>query len=211
MESLEIQNLGCENYETTFVKMKNFTKNRDNHTADQIWMVQHFPVFTLGAGANIKNILFSGDIPIVKSDRGGDVTYHAPGQAIVYLLFNLKRFKSKLKPKIFIKKIEQAVISTLKEYNIDSEYNNNFPGVYLSNGDLKGSKIASLGLRITNGFSYHGVSLNVKMDLTPFSWINPCGRKGLRVVDISNIIKDISLEKVHKKLAFNLQHHLNKI
>ncbi|MGZ5819458.1 MAG: lipoyl(octanoyl) transferase LipB, partial [Burkholderiaceae bacterium] len=174
--------LGRAEYAPTFDAMRAFTDARTADTPDEIWIVEHPPVFTLGLGADAAHVLDAHDIPVVQTDRGGEVTYHGPGQVVLYLLMDLRRRKAdaRLFAREFVNNIEQAVIDTLAAYNLTSERKPGAPGIYVSDSAWQGAKIAALGLKIrANGCTYHGVSLNVAMDLTPFSWINPCGYEGL--------------------------------
>ena len=200
---------GVEPYEDTFAAMRAFTDTRTDATDDQLWIVEHPPVFTLGLGANPAHVLDAHGIPVVQTDRGGEVTYHGPGQAIAYLLFDLRRAGRKLLPREFVQGIEQAVIDTLAAYNLHGERKAGAPGIYVSNGGWRGAKIAALGLKIrANGCTYHGVSLNVAMDLQPFSWINPCGFAGLATVDMKTLGVDAPLADVQRALAHHLEQQL---
>jgi lipoyl(octanoyl) transferase len=197
---------GYEAYDTTFAAMRAFTDARTATTANQLWMVEHPPVFTLGLGANAAHIIDAHDIPIVQTDRGGEVTYHGPGQAVIYLLFDLRREGRKILPREFVSRIEQAVIDTLAAYNLSGERKLGAPGIYIAKGEHQGAKIAALGLKIRgNGCTYHGVSLNVAMDLEPFSWINPCGYPGLQTIDMKTLGVTVSLNEVQQCLT----HHLH--
>jgi lipoyl(octanoyl) transferase len=197
---------GHEAYDTTFAAMRAFTDARTETTANQLWMVEHPPVFTLGLGADATHIIDAHDIPIVQTDRGGEVTYHGPGQAVIYLLFDLRRQAKKILPREFVTRIEQAVIDTLAAYNLSGERKSGAPGIYIAKGDYQGAKIAALGLKIRgNGCTYHGVSLNVAMDLEPFSWINPCGYPGLQTIDMKTLGVTASLNEAQQCLA----HHLH--
>jgi lipoyl(octanoyl) transferase len=197
---------GYEAYDTTFAAMRAFTDARSAATANQLWMVEHPPVFTLGLGADPAHIIHAHDIPIVQTDRGGEVTYHGPGQAVVYLLFDLRRQAKKILPREFVNRIEQAVIDTLAAYNLSGERKPGAPGIYVANGEHQGAKIAALGLKIRgNGCTYHGVSLNVVMDLQPFSWINPCGYAGLQTIDMKTLGVTTSLSEAQQLLT----HHLH--
>lgn len=200
---------GVEPYEDTFAAMRAFTDTRTDTTSDQLWIVEHPPVFTLGLGANPAHVLDAHGTPVVQTDRGGEVTYHGPGQAIVYLLFDLRRTGRKLLPREFVQGIEQAVIDTLAAYNLRGERKAGAPGIYVSDGGWRGAKIAALGLKIrANGCTYHGVSLNVAMDLQPFSWINPCGFAGLATVDMKTLGVDAPLADVQRALALHLEQQL---
>lgn len=198
---------GRERYETTFAAMRAFTDARIADTPDELWIVEHPPVFTLGLGADPANVLEAHDIPVVQTDRGGEVTYHGPGQVVIYLLIDLRRRGpgARLLARDFVHKIEQSVIDTLAAYNLAGERKPGAPGIYLSNGPWQGAKIAALGLKVrANGCTYHGVSFNVAMDLTPFSWIHPCGYEGLATVDMKTLGVDIPLADAQLALAHEL-------
>lgn len=201
---------GSESYETTFAAMRSFTDTRTADTPDQLWIVEHPPVFTLGLGADPAHILNAHEVPVVQTDRGGEVTFHGPGQAIIYILCDLRRKQgARLLPREFVRAIEQAVINTLAAYNLNGERRTGAPGIYLADGDWQGAKIAALGLKIrASGCTYHGVSLNVAMDLTPFSWINPCGYAGLATVDMRTLNVSAPLTDVQLALAGNLTEQL---
>jgi lipoyl(octanoyl) transferase len=199
--------LGHAEYVPTFEAMRAFTDARDADTPDEIWIVEHPPVFTLGLGADASHVLDPYDIPVIQTDRGGEVTYHGPGQVVIYLLMDLRRRKddARLFAREFVNNIEQAVIDTLAAYNLACERKLGAPGIYVSDGSWQGAKIAALGLKIRgNGCTYHGVSLNVAMDLTPFSRINPCGYEGLKSVDMKTLGVDIPLKAVQSALADKL-------
>jgi lipoyl(octanoyl) transferase len=199
---------GLEDYGTSFAAMRAFTDSRTAQTDDQLWIVEHPPVFTLGLGADPSHVLDAHAIPVVQTDRGGEVTYHGPGQVVIYLLMDLRRRKTggRLFAREFVNKIEQAVIDTLAAYNLAGERKPGAPGIYISgSGPRQGAKIAALGLKVRgNGCTYHGVSLNVAMDLTPFSWINPCGYEGLATVDMKTMGVEAPLADVQLALADNL-------
>ncbi|MDE2345834.1 MAG: lipoyl(octanoyl) transferase LipB, partial [Gammaproteobacteria bacterium] len=179
-----------------------FTGERRADTADEIWFLEHPPVFTLGQAGKMEHVLAPGDIPVIHIDRGGQVTYHGPGQLVVYPLINLKRLG--LGVRGLVEAIEQSVISTLKEFGLPAVSNRAAPGVYTPDG----RKLASLGLRISHGCSYHGLAFNIAMDLEPFERINPCGYTGLRMTQVSDIggPKDVSL--ISKKLKPHLLEYL---
>ncbi len=158
---------------------------------DEIWILEHHPVFTLGLGGSEKHILSPGNIPVIRSDRGGQATYHGPGQLVVYFLLNLRRLG--WGPKRLINQLEELIITLFQEYGINSSRVDGAPGVYVS-----GEKIASIGLKIKRGFSYHGISINLDMDLEPFLRINPCGSDSLKVTQLSNY-EDISFYEVQKR------------
>ncbi|RJG04856.1 lipoyl(octanoyl) transferase LipB [Noviherbaspirillum cavernae] len=208
MHTPAIIHRGTEDYASTFAAMRAFTDSRDRDTPDELWIVEHPPVFTLGLGADPAHVLNPHGIPVVQTDRGGEVTYHGPGQVIIYLLMDLRRNRpgARVFAREFVHKIEQAVIDTLAAYNLAGERKAGAPGIYLSgNGPWQGAKIAALGLKVRgNGCTYHGVSLNVAMDLTPFSWINPCGYEGLATVDMKTMGIEAPLQEVQLALAGNL-------
>lgn len=197
---------GNEPYEATFAAMRAFTDARTAQTRDALWIVEHPPVFTLGLGADPSHVLDAHGFPVIQTDRGGEVTYHGPGQAVVYLLMDLRRKPgARLYAREFVHKIEQSVLNTLQAYNLQGERKAGAPGIYMNGGDWKGAKIAALGLKVRgNGCTYHGVSLNVDMDLSPFSWINPCGYEGLATVDMKTVGAAASLHDVQSALAGNL-------
>ncbi|MES2831972.1 MAG: lipoyl(octanoyl) transferase LipB [Pseudomonadota bacterium] len=200
---------GTEAYGLTYAAMRAFTDARDAETPDQFWTVEHPSVFTLGLGADPAHVLDPRGIEVIQSDRGGEVTYHGPGQAIVYLLVDLRRARShkKLFAREFVYRIEQAVIETLAAYNLASQRRAGAPGIYLATGAWAGAKIAALGLKIrANGCTYHGVSLNVDMDLEPFGRINTCGDARLQSVDMRSAGATCSMAEVRQRLAVNLQY-----
>ncbi|MFL6657932.1 MAG: lipoyl(octanoyl) transferase LipB [Massilia sp.] len=202
-----IRDLGRADYETTFAAMRAFTDARTTTTPDELWIVEHPPVFTLGLGADTGHVLQAGDIPVIQTDRGGEVTYHGPGQVVIYLLMDLRRNKpgGKLYARQFVAKIEQAIINVLAAYNLGGERIAGAPGIYIAEGARKGAKIAALGLKVRgNGCTYHGMSLNVAMDLAPFSCINPCGYAGLETVDMLTMGITVPLAEVQQKLAAEL-------
>jgi lipoyl(octanoyl) transferase len=199
---------GHESLVTTFNAMRSYTDQRTPESADQLWIVEHDPVYTLGLGADANHILDAHQIPVVKTDRGGEVTYHGPGQAVIYLLLDLKRQRRQGLVREFVGRIEQAVINTLASYHISGERKTGAPGIYISAAaeSWAGAKIAALGLKIrASGCTYHGVSLNVAMDLTPFSYINPCGYPDLRCVDMRSLGVSVPLAEVQINLAHHLQ------
>lgn len=207
----QIRQLGRADYEPTFAAMRAFTDARSADTPDEFWIVEHPPVYTLGLGADRGHVLAPHDIPVVQTDRGGEVTYHGPGQVVIYLLIDLRRNKrgGKLYARQFVHKIEQAVIDVLAAHDLHGERVEGAPGIYLADGPRKGAKIAALGLKVRgNGCTYHGVSLNVAMDLAPFTWINPCGYKGLETIDMRSLGVTLPLETVQQELAAALHRHL---
>lgn len=210
MSNVTLLDRGIEDYAVTYAAMRTYTDQRNSTTPDALWMVQHPSVFTLGLAADPSHILQRHQIPIVQSDRGGEVTYHGAGQVILYLLFDLRRKdKKNLLPREFVTAIEQAVIDTLAAYNLHTERHAGAPGIYVADGAHKGAKIAALGLKIRgNGCTYHGVALNVAMDLTPFTWINPCGYAGLVTVDMQTLGVHAALPEIQQSLATSLIQHL---
>ena len=180
MNSLIVKHLGMVAYQDTLSEMRQFTGSRDEDTPDELWFLQHHPVFTQGQAGKKEHILSPGDIPIVQSDRGGQVTYHGPGQLVCYLMIDLKR--KHLGIRDLVDGIENSIIELLRDYGIESGAKRAAPGVYVDD-----SKIAQLGLRVKKGRSYHGLSLNIAMDLEPFERINPCGYAGLKVTDLRNL------------------------
>ena len=184
---LIFKSLGSTNYLDTLQGMKSHLAS--DHFQNEIWMLEHPPIFTLGTAADKQHVLNANNIPVVQSDRGGEVTYHGPGQLVIYFMIDIK--KTKLGPKSLVSTLQEFTQSLLKEYAIDSTFIEGAPGVYVG-----GKKIASIGLRISKGKTYHGISINVDMDLTPFSYINPCGYEGLEVTQIKDFKKDITLKEV---------------
>lgn len=170
-----------QDYQTSWQAMTDFTNQRTPETVDQLWLVQHPPVFTQGQAGKAEHLLFPGDIPVVQTDRGGQVTYHGPGQLVAYPLLDLRRLKIGVRE--LVTAIEQTIVATLAHYGIDSAAKPDAPGVYV-NGD----KIASLGLRVRRGCSFHGLALNVAMDLAPFGRINPCGYQGLAMTQMQDLL-----------------------
>lgn len=202
-----IRDLGLADYESTFAAMRAFTDARGADTLDELWIVEHPPVYTLGLGADRGHVLAAHDIPVVQTDRGGEVTYHGPGQVVIYCLMDLRRNRpaGKLFARQFVHNIEQAIINVLAAYNLAGERIEGAPGIYIANGPKQGAKIAALGLKVRgNGCTYHGVSLNVAMDLAPFTWINPCGYEGLETVDMRTMGVHAQLKDVQRQLAEEL-------
>ena len=201
--SLVVKRLGQVDYAPTFQAMQDFTATRTTETPDEIWIVEHPPVYTLGQAGKPEHILRDVGIPIVKIDRGGQVTYHGPGQVVIYLLLDLARLKIKVRE--LVTAIEQAVIDLLANYGVTAERRAGAPGVYV--GD---AKVAALGLRIRNGCSYHGLSLNVDMDLHPFTAINPCGYAGLKVVQTKDFNIPLTPIQAGEQLTQYLLRQLDK-
>jgi lipoyl(octanoyl) transferase len=188
-----IRDLGVRDYLEVFEEMKNFTIHRDEKTCDEIWLLEHHPVFTQGQAGKQEHILHRGHIPIVQSDRGGQITYHGPGQLVAYFLLNCQHNQIGIKQ--LVAGIESLIMDILEHYQINAHKICGAPGVYVDN-----KKIASLGLRLKNHCSYHGLSLNVDMDLSPFLDINPCGYEKMKMTQIKDYKKDIDMENI--KLQF---------
>jgi lipoyl(octanoyl) transferase len=194
---LIIRQLGLQVYLPIWQAMQDFTNNRGSETDDEIWLVEHQAVFTQGQAGKEEHLLMPGDIPVVKVDRGGQVTYHGPGQQMMYVLLNLKR--NNLGVRSLVTALEQCVVNTLQEYAIDAYPKADAPGVYV---DAK--KICSIGLRIRKGCSFHGLALNVNMDLSPFQRINPCGYAGLEMIDCAQLNGPDTLAEAGAKLSDHL-------
>ncbi|WP_060983364.1 lipoyl(octanoyl) transferase LipB [Vibrio splendidus] len=194
---LIVKKLGRQDYEPVWKAMHKFTDERTEEDVDQVWLVEHNPVFTQGQAGKAEHVLNAGDIPVIQSDRGGQVTYHGPGQLVAYFLINIRRKKFGVRD--LVTHIENLVINTLKAYNIDSTARPDAPGVYVD-----GKKICSLGLRIRRGCSFHGLALNVDMDLSPFLRINPCGYQGMEMAQISQLGGPSELENVEQQLIQEL-------
>ena len=193
-----VRHLGRKEYRQVWQAMRAFTDERSEQSPDEIWVVEHEPVYTLGLNAKREHVLSAGDIPVVECDRGGQVTYHGPGQIVVYFLLDLRR--RNLGIKHLVQLLEQAVIDLLQQYNISAERKLKAPGVYVN-----GEKIAALGLRVRKGCSYHGLSLNVTMDLAPFSRINPCGYEGLKTTQLKDLGSKLPINQVTEDLLQHLQ------
>ena len=207
-----VKHLGLADYASTYEAMRTFTKERDASTPDEIWVLQHPPVFTLGLAGDAGNLHSpSQQIPLVQVDRGGEITYHGPGQIVVYLLLDLKRLGIFVKE--LVSRIEQAVIDTLADYGIQAERLKGAPGIYVAKQagipeEWFGAKVAALGLKVSKSCSYHGLALNVATDLDAFSRIHPCGYEGLRTVDMQTLgIKD-NIDNISQRLLENLQKQL---
>jgi len=184
-----IRQFGLRDYAETYAQMRDFTAARGAGAADELWFLQHPPVFTQGQAGKAEHVLAPGDIPIVHSNRGGQVTYHGPGQAVVYVLLDLHRLG--YGPRELVRRLEQAMVDTLAGYGIAARARADAPGVYVErawpDGVTEMRKIGSLGLRVSRGCSYHGIALNVNMDLEPFSRINPCGLAGMRMTQVAEL------------------------
>lgn len=192
-DSLIVRQLGLQPWAPVSAAMHRFTDQRDDNTPDEIWLVEHPPVFTQGQAGKAEHLLTPGDIPVMQSDRGGQVTYHGPGQQVMYVLINLKR--RKLGVRQLVSALEQTVIDTLAHWQVTAAARPDAPGVYVD-----GRKICSLGLRIRQGCSFHGLALNVAMDLTPFLRINPCGYAGLEMTQLSQFATGVTLTDVQPLL-----------
>jgi lipoyl(octanoyl) transferase len=193
-----IRRLGLRDYEPVWREMQSFTAARSADTADELWSVEHPPVYTLGVAAKPEHLpRVDNGIPLIKTDRGGQITYHSPGQVVIYTLLDLRR--RNLGVRALVRKLERAVIELLQDYRVDASGREDAPGVYVN-----GAKIAALGLRVRNGCCYHGLSLNVDMDLSPFRVINPCGYPELDVTQLRNFGIREPAEKVAEKLLDKL-------
>ena len=197
MTDLIVRSLGQQPYMEAWEAMKSFTASRDESTVDELWCLEHPRVFTQGQAGKAEHILLPGDIPVIQVDRGGQVTYHGPGQLVVYLLIDLTR--RKLGVRALVDEIEQAIVRTLADYDIEAAPRSDAPGVYVN-----GAKIASLGLRVRKGCSFHGLALNVNMDMEPFSRINPCGYAGMSMSQVSNFVPGVSVYDVEQHLVKEL-------
>jgi len=192
LPGLRLRRLGLMDYEPVWRAMQTFTDQRDENTPDELWLVEHRPVFTQGQAGRAEHILAPGDIPVIQVDRGGQVTYHGPGQIVVYPLIDIARLQMGVRK--LVTGIEQAIINVLQSYAVDAQLIAGAPGVYID-----GVKIASLGLRIRKGKSFHGLSFNINMDLEPFQRINPCGFEGLQVTNLS-ALAEVSIAEVEDRL-----------
>ena len=197
-----VRDLGIVDFETTWREMQDFTQARDENTPDEIWFLEHPPIFTLGLNGKREHVLAPGDIPLLDIDRGGQVTYHGPGQLVVYPLVNLRR--QKLGVRDLVDAMERAVVDCLAEFDIVAAPKPDAPGVYTEDG----AKIASLGIRVRRGCSYHGLAFNVNMDLEPFQRINPCGYEGLQMTQVVDRGGPADLAAVRKALEPHLRRHL---
>ena len=192
-DKILVRHLGIQPYEPVSQAMHDFTDMRDDTTPDEIWLVEHLPVFTQGQAGKAEHLLMTGDIPVIQSDRGGQVTYHGPGQQVMYVLLNLKRRKLGVRELVTL--LEQTVVNTLAEYGIDAHPRADAPGVYVGE-----KKICSLGLRIRKGCSFHGLALNINMDLTPFQRINPCGYAGMEMTQMRQWVDTATPENIRPVL-----------
>ena len=200
---LGFRELGLVDYQPTWQAMQRFTDTRGSDTPDEIWLLEHPPVFTQGQAGKAEHVLFAGDIPVVQVDRGGQVTYHGPGQLVAYLLLDVRR--SGIGVRELVSRIERSLIDLLASYGVSANAKPDAPGVYVD-----GAKIASLGLRIRNGRSFHGLALNVDMDLQPFQRINPCGYAGMAMTQLADLAAGpITLSEVSARLREQLVKHLD--
>lgn len=196
-QDIIIRQLGLRDYEPIWHEMQAFTTSRTEQTTDEFWLVEHPAVFTLGVNAKPEHLLEPDDIPVIKVDRGGQVTYHGPGQIVLYTLVDIQR--RNLSVKQLVRHMEQAVIDVLEEFDLSAEGRENAPGVYIQQ-----AKIAALGLRVKRGRTYHGLAFNIDMDLEPFSRINPCGYAGLDVTQTRDLGITESLSVIRKRLVNHL-------
>ncbi|KRG44243.1 lipoate--protein ligase [Stenotrophomonas pictorum JCM 9942] len=192
-----LRDLGRQGYEPVWHAMQRFTDARDDSTTDELWLVEHDPVFTLGQAGKDEHVLAPGDIPVLHVDRGGQVTYHGPGQIVVYPLLDLRRLGIGVRD--YVCRIEQAIIDTLDEWNIGAERLDGAPGVYVG-----GAKVAALGIRVRRGCSFHGLALNVALDLEPFHRINPCGYAGMQVTSVLDLGGPSGIDPVKPVLLSHL-------
>lgn len=200
---LGFRELGQVDYQPTWHAMQRFTDTRGVDTPDEIWLLEHAPVFTQGQAGKAEHVLFPGDIPVVQVDRGGQVTYHGPGQLVAYLLLDVRR--SGIGVRELVSRIERSLIDLLASYGVSANAKPDAPGVYVD-----GAKIASLGLRIRNGRSFHGLALNVDMDLQPFQRINPCGYAGMAMTQLADqVAGPITMSEVSARLREQLVKHLD--
>lgn len=199
-----IRQLGLREYSETFDAMRDFTHSRTPETPDELWFLEHPPVYTQGQAGRPEHLLAPGSTPVIQSNRGGQVTYHGPGQIVVYVLLDLHRLGYGVRT--LVTRLEQSIIQTLAGYGISAAARRDAPGVYVN-----GAKIASLGLRITRGRSYHGIALNTCMDLAPFSRINPCGLAGLPVTQVSDLGGPPDAAQVRRDLETQLLQQLGLI
>ncbi len=199
--SLGVRELGLVEYLPTWQAMQHFTNSRGPQTADEVWLLQHLPVFTQGQAGRAEHLLLPGDIPVVQADRGGQVTYHGPGQLVGYLLLDVRRLGFGVRE--LVNRIEHSLIDLLAGYGVEAAAKPDAPGVYVD-----GAKIASLGLRIRNGRSFHGLALNVDMDLEPFQRINPCGYAGLKMTQLRDLVGPVDFAEVMGRLRGELVQQL---
>lgn len=201
--TIQIKDLGLQDYAETYNAMRDFNEQRDANTEDQIWLLEHPPVYTLGLAGKTEHLINTENIPVIKTDRGGQVTYHGPGQLIAYLLIDLNRRPYAIKKLVSL--VEMSIIDYLQDCGLDAKRKTGAPGVYVQD-----EKIAALGLRVRKGGTYHGLSLNINMDLEPFNGINPCGYAGMVCTQLINYKKDITLAKAKINLSDYLLKYLDQ-
>jgi lipoyl(octanoyl) transferase len=197
---LRVRQLGLADYEPVWHAMQDFTDQREEHTVDELWLVQHPPVFTQGQAGKAEHVLAPGDIPVIQVDRGGQVTYHGPGQIVAYPLLDIRR--RGLGVRELVNRIEESIIRVLEQYKVKGERREGAPGIYVSD-----EKIASLGLRVRRGRTFHGLAFNIDMDLEPFQRINPCGYEGLRVTQLSAMAA-VDFSEVESRLVDSISYQL---
>jgi len=201
--ALTVRQLGLTDYESAWHDMQAFTDTRDANTPDELWFLEHPPVFTLGRNGKQEHLHNTGKIPVINTDRGGQVTYHGPGQLIAYTLLNIKR--RQLGVQSLVRILEQSVIDLLSDYSLSAQRREQAPGVYIDN-----RKVAALGLRIRKGCSFHGLSLNVDMDLSPFAMIDPCGYRGLEVTQLRDLGVAATMETIRAQVRVHFERLLDK-
>lgn len=202
MPELIIRDLGLVDYQPTLDAMRSLTAERDQHTPDEIWLLQHPPVFTQGQAGKAEHLLAPGDIPVIQAERGGQVTYHGPGQLVGYLMLDLRR--KGLGVRELVTAMEQSLVDVLASFGLEAAPRADAPGVY-----VEGAKIASLGLRVRRGCSFHGLALNIDMDMQPYQRINPCGYSGLKMTQLSDLIpQSVAINDVAQRLEKALRQRL---
>lgn len=197
---MKIQQLGIQDYNDVWLQMKDFTQNRECHTEDELWLLEHYPVYTQGQAGKPEHILNANSIPVIQSDRGGQVTYHGPGQLVAYVLMDLRRKNIGIRS--LVSTLESILLSVLDHYKIEGSTRCGAPGVY-----VKEQKIASIGLRVKNGCTYHGIALNVAMNLSPFSEINPCGFAKMEMTQISHFDPTVQFNEVNQHFVHSFLQH----
>lgn len=200
---LQIKHLGSQEYQDSWNSMRATISGKTQEDNDEVWFLEHPPVFTIGHAGSKDNLLESGVIPVIRSDRGGEITFHGPGQLVVYFMINLRRLG--WGPKRLVGELEELIISLLKLYAIEAERKTGFPGIYVEE-----KKIASIGLKINRGFSYHGISLNVDMDMSPFKQINPCGISSLQLTQMKDLT-DVTMDDVRNNFSKAIEDHFDNI
>lgn len=197
MNTVQSHWLGLSDYQDIWTQMKSLTDIRDSSHSDQIWMLEHPPVFTQGLAGKAEHVLNPGDIPVIQTDRGGQVTYHGPGQLVVYVLFDIRRMNIGIRQ--LVRTLEQTVIATLHDFGVSAQNRDDAPGVYVN-----AAKICSIGLRVRRGCSYHGIAFNIDMDLEPFARINPCGFRNLAVTQLKQFVPTIQMDQVKSTVLKHL-------